>query len=409
MSADDILFEWKGRLAVVTLNRPDALNALTLEMARALDRMLVEWADDDGVRAVLVKAAGDRAFCAGGDVRRLYDAGRAGERYPYDFYRDEYRLNARIHHFPKPYVALMNGIVMGGGVGLSVHGSWRVASERTMFAMPETGIGLFPDVGGSWFLPRLPGRIGMYLAMTGARLKAADAVHAGLCDVYVPAARLAQLEESLAAGAEVESTLRRFAQEPGPATLPDQREDIDRCFAGYDAGGFLRALDAGGEWGRKTAETLRAKSPSSVKMTIQQLRYGARLAFNDCMRMEYRLACACVRGHDFYEGVRAVIVDKDQAPKWRPATLAEVRPQDVREWFESRPPDGDLELPGDRGPADFDERLREERRKDDRRKTDRRARDRRTTNDGAYPPPDRRKASRRLGPRRSGADRRDGQ
>lgn len=408
MSADDILFEWKRGLAVVTLNRPGALNALTLEMARALDRMLVEWAADEGVRAVLVKAAGDKAFCAGGDVRRLYDAGRAGERYPYDFYRDEYRLNARIHHFPKPYVAFMNGIVMGGGVGLSVHGSWRVASERTTFAMPETGIGLFPDVGGSWFLPRLPGRTGMYLAMTGARLKAADAVYAGLCDLYIPTARLAQVEEALAAGEEVEATLRRFAQEPGQATLPDLREDIDRCFAGYDAEGYLRALDASGDWGRKTADTLRAKSPSSVKMTIQQLRYGGRLSFNDCMRMEYRLACACVRGHDFYEGVRAVIVEKDQKPRWRPATLGEVRPQDVREWFEARPPDGDLELPGDRGATDFDERLRDERRKDDRRKTDRRARERRVAQ-LEFPPPDRRTSPRRIGPRRSGADRRDSQ
>ena len=397
MSADDILFERKGGLAVVTLNRPDALNALTLEMARALDRMLIDWAKDDGVKAVLIEGAGERAFCAGGDVRRLYDAGRAGESYPAEFYRDEYRLNARIHHFPKPYVALMDGIVMGGGVGLSVHGSCRVATERTMFAMPETGIGLFPDVGGSWFLPRLPGQLGMYLAMTGARLKAADAVYAGVCDLFVAAARLDELKDALAAGGEIEATARRFAADPGAAALPGRRAAIDRCFAGAAVEGFLRALDAeADEWAKQTAATIRAKSPSSLRMAAQQLRYGARLSFNDCMRMEYRLALACLRGHDFFEGVRAAIVDKDQKPRWRPATLAEVKPQDVRAWFETPPPEGDPVLPGDEGAVDFDARLREERRRDDRRREDRRAARL------AFP-----QAERRIGPRRSGHDRRE--
>lgn len=360
MGANDILFERKGGLAVVTLNRPEALNALTLEMARALDRQLVAWADDREVRAVLIKGAGERAFCAGGDIRRLYETGRAGESYPAEFYRDEYRLNARIHHFPKPYLALMDGVVMGGGVGVSVHGKWRIASERTLFAMPETGIGLFPDVGGSWFLPRLPGEIGMYLAMTGARLKAADAIYAGVCDLYVPSSEHARLEDALAEADDLAATLQRFGADPGQPTLPEVRPLIDRCFAGDEVEGFLRALAAdGGEWAAKTAATIGTKSPSSLKMAARQLRYGARLAFNDCMRMEYRLALACVRGHDFYEGVRATIIDKDQKPQWRPASLGEVRPEDVSAWFETPPPDGDLELPHDAdGAAGFDARLR---------------------------------------------------
>ena len=188
-AGEDLLFEQRGPLVVVTLNRPKALNALTHEMALALETRLKRYAGDDSVQAVLVRGAGERAFCAGGDIRRLYDTGRAGERYPYEFYRDEYRLNALIHHYPKPYIAFIDGICMGGGVGLSVHGSHRIVSERLVFAMPETGIGLFPDVGGSYFLSRLPGEIGMYMAMTGARLTPADAVFAGVGDCLIDGAK----------------------------------------------------------------------------------------------------------------------------------------------------------------------------------------------------------------------------
>ena len=342
---DDILFERRGRIALVTLNRPKALNALTLEMCRALETELKTYADDPAVTAVVVQGAGDRAFCAGGDIRRLYDEGKAGGGYPFDFYRDEYRLNALIFHFPKPYVALMDGIVMGGGVGVSVHGSHRLVTERVMFAMPETGIGLFPDVGGSYFLPRCPGRLGLYMAMTGARLKAADALHAGLGDAYVPSDKLDALIDALAEAnhADVGQVLDGFREDPGPAPITERQAAIDRFFAADDVEAVLAALDAdGGDWAAETAATMRQKSPTSMKIAAEQLRRGASLDFDDCMRMEYRMACGCIAGHDFYEGVRAVVIDKDQAPKWRPDTLEGVSDDDIRAYFETPGRGGDL-------------------------------------------------------------------
>ncbi len=342
---DDILFERRGRIALVTLNRPKALNALTLEMCRALEAELKAYADDPAVAAVVVQGAGDRAFCAGGDIRRLYDEGKAGGGYPFDFYRDEYRLNALIFHFPKPYVALMDGIVMGGGVGVSVHGSHRMVTERVMFAMPETGIGLFPDVGGSYFLPRCPGRLGLYMAMTGARLKAADAVHARLGDAYVPSDKLDALIDALAEvnQDDVGQVLDGFREDPGPAPIGERQADIDRFFAADDVEAILSALDAdAGDWAAEAAATIRQKSPTSLRIAAEQLRRGAALEFDDCMRMEYRMACGCIAGHDFYEGVRAVVVDKDQAPKWRPDTLDGVTDDDIRAYFETPGQGGDL-------------------------------------------------------------------
>ena len=350
---DDILFERRGGLAVVTLNRPAALNALTLDMALAFDRELHAWESDGAVAAVLIQGAGERAFCAGGDIRRLYDAGRAGDSYPGDFYRHEYRLNARIHGLRKPYIALMDGIVMGGGVGLSVHGTFRVAGDRTLFAMPETGIGLFPDVGGSYFLPRLRDWFGMFLALTGTRLKAADAVGAGVCDLYVPSDRRPDLVAALAAAglagdarATVMAVLQRFAADPGPAPLLPQRAAITRCFDQDSVEAILAALEANGrEWAALTAKVMRDKSPTSMKITHRQVRAGARLDFQDCMRMEYRMAVACAASHDFYEGVRAAVIDKDGRPRWRPASLEEVGPEMVSRYFDVAPPGGDLSFP----------------------------------------------------------------
>ncbi|MBK0397748.1 enoyl-CoA hydratase/isomerase family protein [Limibaculum sp. M0105] len=335
MSDADILFERYGSLGLVTLNRPGALNALTHAMALALEGQLDAWRADASIAAVAIRGAGDKAFCAGGDIRALYEAGRpGGDRGAanFQFYADEYRVNTKIKTYPKPYVALMDGIVMGGGVGVSIHGSRRIAGDRTLFAMPETGIGLFPDVGGTFFLPRMPGQTGMFAGLTGARFKTADAVAAGVCDTYVESARHAALIEALAAiepgsgaPAALDEAIAALATlAPGETPVADARPMIDRFFAGDSVEQILDALDAdGGDWAAGQAALIRSKSPTCTRIAFRQIREGAKLGFEDCMRLEYRLARFCMMQPDFYEGVRAVIIDKDNAPKWSPATLAE--------------------------------------------------------------------------------------
>jgi len=334
----DIRFDRQGRLGVVTLDRPQALNALTLAMVSDLDRQLAEWADDPSVVAVVIKSSGGRAFCAGGDIRALHDAVCRGDAYTRNFYRVEYRLNHRIKTYAKPYVALIDGIVMGGGVGLSVHGSYRVVSERSQFAMPETGIGFFPDVGGTWFLPRCPGALGTYLGLTGARLGAADMLYCGAATHYRPSADIEPLLMELAqvtSANDVGNLLDRFGSDPGAPSLLQQRSAIDRCFAADTMEEILSRLERdGSEWAQATAATIRRKSPTSLKVTLRQLHAGAGLAdFAAAMRLEYRLAQRMVRGHDFHEGVRAAVIDKDQAPRWQPATLTEVSDHTVAQYF----------------------------------------------------------------------------
>ena len=332
-AAPEIEFDLRDGIAEVTLNRPQALNALTLDMVRVFDPQLAAWETDDRVRAVVVRGAGDKAFCAGGDVQKLYDSP------PPDpmrqvFFREEYRLNRRIHNYPKPYIAIMDGITMGGGVGLSVHAGTRIAADNTMFAMPETGIGLFPDVGGSWFLPRLPGEIGMYMALTGARLRAADCVYAGICDAYVPNDRHDHLVAALRTGMEVSDAVKQHASAPGDPALAAVRAQIDRCFAGASVEAIMAALEAdGSEWATKQLGIMAGKSPTSQKVSFRQLREGATLDFDGCMVMEYRMSQAFMANRDFFEGVRAVVVDKDMAPQWMPATLADVSAADLDGYF----------------------------------------------------------------------------
>ncbi|MBX3504275.1 MAG: enoyl-CoA hydratase/isomerase family protein [Parvibaculum sp.] len=330
----EVLFEKRGVAGIVTLNRPKALNALTLGMVRLIHPRLKEWAADDSVHCVIVEGAGEKAFCAGGDIRALYDWGRAGETTAIDFWREEYLLNTFIKRYPKPYVALMDGINMGGGVGLSVHGSHRVATERLTFAMPETGIGLFPDVGGTYFLPRAPGDTGMYLALTGARLKAADAIFAGIADVYVPSSRLETLKDRLAGGASPREALAEVAEEEGAAPLAAMQKDISAHFSKGSVAEIVASLRAdGGDWAGRTADTIEGKSPLSTLVAFRQVREGAKLDFEDCMKLEFRLTNRFAAGHDFYEGVRAVVIDKDQSPKWQPARIADVDPAEVERYF----------------------------------------------------------------------------
>jgi enoyl-CoA hydratase len=332
---DEILFERRGAIGLATLNRPAALNALNRPMALAYHRQLDAWAADDAVQAVVLTGTGDRAFCAGGDVVGLHRDGRAGSPDFEGFFADEYRMNRAIARFSKPHVALLDGVTMGGGVGLSIHGPYRVATERTLFAMPETGIGLIPDVGGTHALPRLPGEVGAWLGLTGARLRAADCLEAGIATHHVESSRLPDLIDALASGGEPAETLAKFHTRPaGEATLPALREAIDRHFAHDSVADILASLERGDEWAQAQAATIRAMSPTSLVITLAALRAGRGASIEDCLIREYRMVSAIKSGHDFFEGVRAQLIDKDRNPRWSPATLADVDPEP----FFARPP-----------------------------------------------------------------------
>lgn len=347
---DDILFARRGAWGVVTLNRPQALNALTWGMVEAFRAQLRKWELDPGVGAVLVKGAGDRAFCAGGDIRWLRDEAAKDPKHASGFFREEYRNNAAIHHFPKPYVALIDGVVMGGGVGVSVHGDFRVAGDRTLFAMPETGIGLFPDVGGGHFMPRLHDGLGLYYALTGARAKAADCMAAGVATHYTPTERMAALEAALlelhpgARGhADIEAVLDRFAGDPGEAQINLVRGQIAALFQGRERiEDLVAALERdGGQFAGEMREALARMSPTSLKITFEQMKRGHLLDFDETMKMEFRIVRRVMEGHDFFEGVRAQIIDKDRNPRWSPAGLSDVSDAEVAKYFE---PLGDEEL-----------------------------------------------------------------
>ncbi|MDF1767110.1 enoyl-CoA hydratase/isomerase family protein [Maricaulis sp.] len=313
-----------GQIGRITLNRPKALNALTHGMCLSMIEALEAWRDDDDVQVIVVDGAGEKGFCAGGDILKLHDSGKAGDDQAWLFWRDEYRLNTLIHHYPKPYVALIDGITMGGGVGVSVHGSHRVAGDRTMLAMPETGIGFHPDVGGAYFLPRLAGEIGIWMGLTGARLKAPDCVAAGLATHYCPSGQYDALIEALESADlsgedALEILLEEFSGDPGDSDLSVTGGLIDAAFAGDSVDDILARIEAAGDaWSAKQGKILGTKSPTALRLTLACLRKGAGLSFEDVMRQDLRVSSWCLTGTDFYEGVRAVIIDKDQAPKWSP-------------------------------------------------------------------------------------------
>ena len=337
----EVLVETRGPLAIVTLNRPKALNALTFNMIKELDSNLRSISKDSSITAVALLGAGEKAFCAGGDVVALTRRDEGSDELRAEFFREEYVLNHLIHTFPKPYIPLVDGISMGGGVGVSVHGSHTVATEKVMFAMPETAIGLFPDVGGSYFLPRLPGELGTYLALTNSRLKGRDVVGGGIYDAYVESARLPELVDALAdadwsgdADAVADAAIGRFAAEAGTFALEAERACIDRCFGFDTVQDILAALDAtASPFADEAAAAIRAKSPLMSAVSLKQLRLGRDLSFEDCMVMEYRMTQACMAGTEFFEGVRAMLVDKDRSPNWSPDTLDAVTPEMIDAHF----------------------------------------------------------------------------
>ena len=340
MSDPSVITRIEGGWGRLTLNRPKALHALNTEMCRLMTQALLAWRGDPAVKAVLLDHTGERGFCAGGDIRMIADSGAADTAAAREFFRSEYRLNALLFGYEKPVVAVMDGVVMGGGVGISAPAAYRIATEKTVFAMPETSIGLFPDVGGGWFLPRLPGETGMWLALTGARIKAADCLLLGVATDYVEQAKVEALTSALLADpATIDTVITEFEAEAGEPSLAQHREDIDRLFVGDSVEAIFHALEAdGSEWAAAQLAILRTKSPQALKVSFRQLHQGRNISsFEAEMAVEYRIASRVCRLHDFQEGVRAVIVDKDNAPKWDPPTLEAVTGQRLDAIFEPLP------------------------------------------------------------------------
>lgn len=338
MAGPEIICERRGVAGWIVLDRPAALNALTHGMVRAITAALDLWEYDSAIHRVVIAGAGEKAFCAGGDLRLLYEQGRAGDHQPQmDFWFDEYRLNHRIKTYSKPFVALIDGIVMGGGVGVALHGSHRIAGERFMFAMPEVSIGFFPDVGASWFLLRLAGKLGAWAGLTGGRIRAGDACAFGLATAFVARPHWAALCDSLTAPGDTSAILAAQSEPPPPALLQAEQVLINHCFAPDSLAEIVARLDAaargGSAFAAQAATAMRKNAPLSMAIALQQLARGAHLDFADALAMEYRIVARICRAHDFYEGVRALIVDKDQAPRWQPATLDAVYPGAVAAYF----------------------------------------------------------------------------
>ncbi len=343
----EVLFEEAGGIGTIILNRPRTLNALTMTMIAEMRARFTAWMADDAIKAVVIKGAGDRAFCAGGDVRAVRQAiieydGDANPDLAQEFFYEEYILNHQIHTSPKPYIALIDRVCMGGGVGLSVHGSFRVATERTRVGMPETTIGLFPDVGGAWFLSRLPGETGTYLALTGVPVTVGDCAELGISTHVVASDNLAEIEARLHAAdlsgdahSAVKAVLDGYVIDAGDAPTADARTEIDRCFSADSVEEIVARLEASGsQFAKHALETLASKSPTSLKVTLEQIRRGGRAAtFAETMSMEYRMSQHFARGNDFPEGVRALLVDKDHKPNWRPARLEDVSEAAVAGYF----------------------------------------------------------------------------
>jgi enoyl-CoA hydratase len=339
----DLIVTREKFAGIIRLNRPKAINALTLEMTRAIDEALTEFETNDAATLVILEGAGDRGLCAGGDIRGLYESAKSGGDLGPVFWREEYILNARIANYAKPYLAYMDGIVMGGGVGLAAHGRHRVVNEKTKLAMPEVGIGFFPDVGGTWLLSRAPGEIGTYFGLTGQVMNGADAIAAGFADVFIPstqwpAARAALADLHVCSGDnDVISTLQEFAAPAGDAPVAARRADIDRLFGHDSMQAIMDGLAAENtDFARETLATLKTKSPTSMVVTLKLLREARQSAsLEECLAREYIAAQQVFVSADFLEGVRAAIIDKDRNPTWTPADLNGVTPQIVAAYFDA--------------------------------------------------------------------------
>jgi len=340
---EDILFEQKngqfGDIGIVTLNRPTALNALNHAMILALYQQLVQWEKNPQVKAVIVKAVPGRAFCAGGDVRSIYEKKMRQDPELMQFFHDEYVLNKYIFHFPKPYISFLDGITMGGGAGISIHGSHAIGTERLIFAMPETTIGFFPDVGSTYFLSRLPHHFGLYLGLTGDHISYSDAYYLGLVRYVISQNTIEQCIQSLSVtslldNANVNDIIQSLSIHVPRSNLLDHLDEVDACFSKNSIDEVIESLvTIASPWTLKIADILKTKSPMSLKITFAAINNAKNLSFDDCMKMEEKLMRHCLKGHDFFEGVRAALIDKDRSPKFNPANLQQISPAVVEEYF----------------------------------------------------------------------------
>lgn len=355
LDTKDVLFKEvkgvQGNLGVITLNRPAALNALTHEMCININEMLARWSYAPHIKAVLINGAGDKAFSAGGDIVELYHKGKNNQLEAVrSFFRDEYNLNYRIRYFPKPFISLLDGITMGGGVGVSIHGSHCVVTERFVFAMPETAIGFFPDIGGSYFLSRCPGEIGVYLGLTGMRLNAAEAIYVELAEHFICSNHLDEVIDALAQAKFdedpyqcVSEVLQQYSVIPETPQIAMERHAIDRCFSKDSVEEIMQMLaETDRAWHQSILGILKQKSPLSLKITLEEIRQGVALDFESCMQMEFRLCVRFMQDHDFYEGVRAVLIDKDKKPHWNPNTIEKVTQDKVQHYFAKLPEQEEL-------------------------------------------------------------------
>jgi enoyl-CoA hydratase len=342
--APELVAEVRGCVGVITLNRPKVLNSLNTAMLQAMYQQLRHWADDPSVATVVVCGAGP-SFCAGGDVRAVWEH-RGDDCFMDEVYRIEYILDEYINRYPKPYVALMTGITMGGGCGISVHGAFRVVTETTTLAMPEVQIGLYPDVAGSYFLSRCPGWIGLYMGLAGARLNAADTLYTGIASHCVYSCDLSRLVERLAAGEAVESSLAKLYAPPPEGTIERLRPSIDECFGRDSVRSIVAALNEHGEpWAKQALDNIRASSPTSLEIAFRAIREGRGKNLRDCLIADFRIAQRLMKQNDYFEGVRALIIDKDRKPRWNPSVLEDVSQAARDAYFAPLPPEVELTFP----------------------------------------------------------------